>query len=357
MILLWTSVILGSMTLTLIVALVWRERLLQKQLAEYRAIINSLSEGHNILQDGDAERFKRSQYFARIGTWDWDVDTDQLYWSEAIFGMFGFKVGEVTPSYSLFCSCVHPDDRLRVRAGELRCLETGENHDEEYRVVWPDGTIRWLRETGNVVKNELDETIKMMGVVRDITEEKASANYLKHLAHFDPLTGLPNRLVLEERLSEALEPARASATRVALVFVDLNGFKAINDRYGHAAGDRVLVTTATRLKRILRGTDTVARIGGDEFVVILQDLPQGNSLQDEARSICQNIFAELSPPITIGNDQRHIGTSLGVAVFPDHAPSIDRLLHIADLAMYEAKRSGNNQYRLGTESIVRAHSE
>ncbi|RAI65620.1 diguanylate cyclase [Pseudomonas fluorescens] len=357
MILLWTSVILGSMTLTLIVTLVWRERLLQQQLAEYRAIINSLSESRNIHQDGDAERFKRSQYFARIGTWDWDVDTDRLYWSEAIFGMFGFKVGEVTPSYTLFCSCVHPDDRLRVRAGELRCLETGENHDEEYRVVWPDGTIRWLRETGNVVKNERDETVKMMGVVRDITEEKSSANYLKHLAHYDPLTGLPNRLVLEERLSEALEQARSSATRVALVFVDLNGFKAINDRYGHAAGDRVLVTTATRLKRILHGTDTVARIGGDEFVVILQDLPQGKSLQDEARTICQKIFVELSPPVTIGNDQRHIGTSLGVAVFPDHAPSIDRLLHIADLAMYEAKRSGNNQYRLGTESVVRAYSQ
>lgn len=357
MILLWTSVILGSMTLTLIVTLVWRERYLQKRLAEYRAIINSLSEGQNIHKDDDAERFKRSQYFARIGTWDWDVDTDRLYWSDAIFGMFGFKIGEVAPSYALFCSCVHPDDRLRVRAGELRCLETGENHDEEYRVVWPDGTIRWLRETGNVVKNGHDETIKMMGVVRDITEEKASANYLKHLAHYDLLTGLPNRLVLEERLSEALELARTSATRVALVFVDLNGFKAINDRYGHAAGDRVLVTTATRLKRILRSTDTVARIGGDEFVVILQDLPQGKSLQDEARTICQKIFVELSPPVTLGNDQRHIGTSLGVAVFPDHAPSIDRLLHIADLAMYEAKRSGNNQYRLGTESVVRAHSE
>ncbi|MNO61072.1 Cyclic di-GMP phosphodiesterase Gmr [compost metagenome] len=163
--------------------------------------------------------------------------------------------------------------------------------------------------------------------------------------------------MLEERLSEALEQARASATRVALVFVDLNGFKAINDRYGHAAGDRVLVTTATRLKRILRGTDTVARIGGDEFVVILQDLPQGENLQDEVRTLCQKILVELSPPVTIGNDQRHIGTSLGVAVFPDHASSIDRLLHIADLAMYEAKRSGNNQYRLGTESIVRAHSE
>jgi len=351
MTLLWTSAAIGSVMLALIAMLIWRERTLRRQLAEYRDIINSLAEGQNIRQDGDVERFKRSQYFARIGTWDWDVDTDKLYWSEAIYGMFGFKIGEVTPSYALFCSCVHPDDRARVRAGELRCLATGENHDEEYRVVWPDGTIRWLRETGNVVKNDHDETIKMMGVVRDITEEKASASYLRYLAHFDPLTGLPNRLVLEERLSEALEQARVSATRVALVFIDLNGFKAINDHYGHAAGDRVLITTATRLKKILRATDTVARIGGDEFVVILQDLPPGGSLQDEARSICQKIFVELSPPMTIGNDQRHIGTSLGVAVFPDHAPSMDRLIHIADLAMYEAKRSGNNQYRLGEQVV------
>ncbi|MFW0754734.1 diguanylate cyclase domain-containing protein [Pseudomonas sp. H11T01] len=305
----------------------------------------------------DVERFKRSQYFARIGTWDWDVDTEQLYWSEAIFGMFGYKVGEVTPSYELFCSCVHPDDRAQVRAGELRCLATGENHDEEYRVIWPDGSIHWLRETGNVVKSTDDSTVKMMGVVRDITEEKASANHLQQLAHFDLLTGLPNRLALEDRLSKALEQARLSETRVVLVFVDLNSFKEINDHFGHAAGDRVLVTTATRLKKILRSSDTVARIGGDEFVVILEGLPQGKSLQDEAHNICEKIFVELSPPITIGNDQRHIGTSLGVAVFPDHAPSMDTLIHIADLAMYEAKRSGNNQYRLGKESSWRAQAE
>jgi diguanylate cyclase (GGDEF)-like protein/PAS domain S-box-containing protein len=306
---------------------------------------------------GDAERFKRSQYFARIGTWDWDVDTEQLYWSEAIYGMFGYKVGEVTPSYELFCSCVHPDDRAQVRAGELHCLATGENHDEEYRVIWPDGSIHWLRETGNVVKNTDDSTVKMMGVVRDITEEKASASHLQQLAHYDLLTGLPNRLALEDRLSKALEQARLSETRVVLVFVDLNSFKEINDHFGHAAGDRVLVTTATRLKKILRSSDTVARIGGDEFVIILEGLPQGKSLQDEAHSICEKIFVELSPPIAIGNDQRHIGTSLGVAVFPDHAPSMDKLIHIADLAMYEAKRSGNNQYRLGKEASWRAQGE
>ena len=352
MTLFWISLAVGAILLAIIALLLWRERGLRRQLAQYRDLLTRAADGQNIQQDGDVERFKRSQYFARIGTWDWEVDTDRLYWSDAIYGMFGFKIGEITPSYALFCSCVHPDDRTKVREGELRCLETGENHDEEYRVVWPDGTIRWLRETGNVVRNDHDAVVKMMGVVRDITEEKASASYLQHLAHFDPLTGLPNRLVLEQRLSEALDHARQSKTRVALVFVDLNGFKTINDRYGHAAGDRVLVTMGTRLKRILRATDTVARIGGDEFVVILQGLAPSLSLQDEARSICQKIFIELSPPISIGNDQRHIGTSLGVAVFPDHATAMDRLLHVADLAMYEAKRSGNNQYRLGGGQVM-----
>lgn len=298
----------------------------------------------------DAERFMRSQYFARIGTWDWDVDTDRLYWSEAIYGMFGFKVGEVTPSYELFCASVHPDDQARVRAGELRCIETGENHDEEYRVIWPDGSTHWLRETGNVIKDAHGQVIKMMGVVRDISEEKASAKQLRKLAQHDPLTGLPNRLGLEERLGKALERARSNATRVALVFVDLNGFKAINDKHGHAAGDRMLVTTATRLKKTLRESDTVARIGGDEFVLILEGLTQGKSLQDEAHGICEKIFAGLAPPISIGSTLQHIDTSLGVAVFPDHAPSMDSLIHVADLAMYEAKRNGNNQYRLGSTS-------
>lgn len=305
----------------------------------------------------DAERFKRSQYFARIGTWDWDIDTNRLYWSEAIYAMFGHPVGAVTPSYELFCASVHPDDREHVRAGELRCIETGKNHDEEYRVLWPDGSVHWLRETGNVVKNEHGVAVKMMGVVRDISEEKAWASQMQQLAHHDPLTGLPNRLVFEDRLSQALERARRSATRVALVFIDLNGFKAINDVHGHIAGDQVLVATARRLKEALRESDSVARIGGDEFVAILEGLALNCSLAEEARGIGEKILSALSMPLSVANSPQRIGASLGIAVFPDHAPSMDRLIHIADLAMYEAKRSGENQYRLGSDSRQHAGVE
>lgn len=113
----WASAVIGALMFALVGIFIYRERSLRQQLAESRALIDSLTDGQNIRLDGDAERFKRSQYFARIGTWDWEVDTDKLYWSDAIYGMFGFKTGEVTPSYALFCSCVHPDDRVRVRAG------------------------------------------------------------------------------------------------------------------------------------------------------------------------------------------------------------------------------------------------
>lgn len=305
----------------------------------------------------DAERFKCSQYFARIGTWDWDIDTNRLYWSEAIYAMFGHAVGTVTPSYELFVASVHPDDREQVREGELRCIETGENHDEEYRVIWPDGSLHWLRETGNVIKDAQGTPVKMMGVVRDITEEKAWASQMHQLAHHDALTGLPNRLVFEDRLRKALERARRNETRVALVFIDLNSFKAINDIHGHVAGDQVLVTTALRLKEALRESDSVARVGGDEFVVILEGLALERTLEEEAQGIAAKILAALTAPLSVGSQQQRIGASLGISVFPDHAPSLDRLIHIADQAMYAAKRSGENQYRLGSDISPRTSAE
>lgn len=301
------------------------------------------------------ERFKRSQYFARIGTWDWDIDTDRLYWSEAIYGMFGYQPGEVTPSYSLFCNSVHPDDRERVRAGELHCIETGENHDEEYRVIWPDGSVHWVRETGNVVKNEQGQPVKMMGVVRDITEEKHSTRELEQRAHQDPLTGLPNRLMLEQRLEASLGLAKAQQTRLALVFIDLNNFKAINDQHGHATGDEVLLEVAKRLRSAVRSSDMVARLGGDEFVVLLEGLSRHTKVSDEAHQICEKLFASLTPAMTLQGRDYRVGSSLGIAMFPDHAATMDKLIHAADLAMYAAKRSGNNQYRLGEDLTTHAH--
>jgi diguanylate cyclase (GGDEF)-like protein/PAS domain S-box-containing protein len=293
----------------------------------------------------EEQRFKQSQYFARIGTWDWRVDTDELYWSDAIYGMFGYKPGEVTPTYSLFCDAVHPDDRERVREGEIRCIETGENHDEEYRVIWPDGTIRWLRETGNVTKNKAGKTVKMMGVVRDITEEREEADQIRDLAFHDPLTRLPNRFLFEDRLKTAIDRAKRHKTQIAVVFIDLDGFKKINDELGHVAGDRILINTGQCLIHAVRASDTVARIGGDEFTVILEDLESDG----EVHGIAKKILGALSTSLEAGDGTYQVGASLGIAIYPDHARTLDTLIHIADQAMYAAKAKGTNLYHIGRE--------
>ncbi|WP_217701901.1 diguanylate cyclase [Thalassospira sp. HF15] len=293
----------------------------------------------------EEQRFKQSQYFARIGTWDWRIDTDELYWSDAIYGMFGYKPGEVTPTYSLFCDAVHPDDKEHVRAGEIRCIETGENHDEEYRVIWPDGTIRWLRETGNVTKNEAGKVVKMMGVVRDITEERAETDQIRDLAFHDPLTRLPNRFLFEDRLRTAIDRAKRHKTQAAVVFIDLDGFKQINDELGHIAGDRILINTGQRLINAIRASDTVARIGGDEFTIILEDLES----DAEVHAIAEKILGALSPPIEEGEGTYRVGASLGIAIYPEHARTLDTLIHIADQAMYVAKAKGTNLYHIGWE--------
>lgn len=297
----------------------------------------------------DVQRFKQSQHFARIGTWDWRVDTDELYWSDAIYAMFGYKPGEVTPSYSLFCDAVHPDDKKRVRQGEIRCIETGEKHDEEYRVVWPDGTIRWLRETGNVIKDENGETLKMMGVVRDITEEREEADQIRELAFNDPLTRLPNRIIFEDRLSKAIERAKRHQTRIAVVFIDLDGFKSINDELGHAAGDRILINTGQRLTNAVRAADTVARIGGDEFMVILEELETGA----EVHAIADKILGAVSAPLETRERTYRVGASLGIAIYPEHARTLDTLIHAADKAMYAAKAKGTNLYCIGGSEVAK----
>lgn len=152
---------------------------------EVRRVITRLGDGHDVLWTiTDASELYRlsqnerrlhiSQSFADIGTWDWSVDTEKLYWSPEVFAMFGFSVGEVEPSYSLFCRMVHPDDREIVRQGEIACINGEQRHDVDYRVIGRDGVTRWLRETGNIIHDTKGRPVRMMGIVRDITAQKES---------------------------------------------------------------------------------------------------------------------------------------------------------------------------------------
>jgi diguanylate cyclase (GGDEF)-like protein/PAS domain S-box-containing protein len=183
--------------------------------------------------------------------------------------------------------------------------------------------------------------------VRDITRRRQTEALVRRQAWYDALTGLPNRILFLDRLEHALLQAKRESRRLAVLFLDLDRFKMVNDSLGHGVGDQLLQAAAGRLQGALRKTDTVARLGGDEFAVLLEDA----AVEDDAQTVARKIVETLSQPFEIGTHEIHIGTSVGLAYYPDHAAESERLLKLADMAMYRAKKNGRNQAAVYSELL------
>jgi len=180
-----------------------------------------------------------------------------------------------------------------------------------------------------------------VGIVRDVTERKQIEQQIRHMAHYDFLTGLPNRALFLDQLERAIVLAKRKGYKIGVLFLDLDGFKNVNDTLGHDAGDLLLQEVSRRLKEIVRDSDTVARMGGDEFTFVLNDIGS----DENAALVAQKIIAALSLPVQLADKQCHIGGSIGIAIYPDHTSDSGILLRMADVAMYVAKQSGKNTYR------------
>ncbi len=202
----------------------------------------------------------------------------------------------------------------------------------------------------NVVRNELDKPSHFVIAFSDISGIHAAEKSLHHLAHHDPLTGLPNRLLLEDRLNQAIELARRKRRSFILLFLDLDSFKVVNDTLGHSVGDELLRIVASRLRDALRGSDTIARLGGDEFVI----LANNNSI-DYANSLAAKILDAVNTPCNLVGERIIVSGSIGIAVYPDHGSDRQRLMQAADIAMYSAKEGGRNRFRFYSEDMA-AHS-
>jgi diguanylate cyclase (GGDEF)-like protein len=213
----------------------------------------------------------------------------------------------------------------------------------EHRIVKPDGEVRVVHRQAEVVRAEGGEPIRMVGTVHDVTECKALEEQLQHQALHDPLTGLPNRTLFSDRLRQALARAKRRGTQIAVLFMDLDNFKVINDSLGHKAGDRILVAVSKRMKALLRPEDTVARLGGDEFVVLFKPRPGYLQASQSAERLAHMICQAIVSPIRIdtvhhGSTAISVSASAGVAVMPAHR--LGQLISAADIAMYRAKTSG-----------------
>ena len=291
-----------------------------------------------------------AQRIARIGMWVVDPVARQITWSAETYRLFGVDPQGGVPRGGEFMHLIHPDDHQSYNEMIRPALREGRNFDSEFRVVLPDGGVRWLHALGRPVVAADGATSMVRGTLRDITEQRETDEHIRHLAHFDALTGLPNRSLFNHLLGRALDQASRRGTPLAVLFIDLDGFKEINDQLGHDAGDAVLAEFASRLSAALRHSDatgklppadSAARLGGDEFVVLIDDFTDDSQMTVVAR----RILATGETPFQLGVEQRSIGVSIGIATYPRDADSLDGLMKCADSAMYAAKQAGKNTCR------------
>ena len=275
---------------------------------------------------------------AHIGTYDFDIVAEKRTWSDELYRILGLPVGSAIDGTS-YVQRVHPDD-LAVVLAHRSALRRGIPFRHEHRVVHDDGAERWVETSMQPVLDAGGTVVRLFGTGVDITKRKRAELQLAYLAQHDDLTGLPNRALLAENLATALAEAARTGRHVAVVYVDLDDFKRINDTYGHFEGDRVIRRCAECLTACMRAGDVVARVGGDEFVVIVAETESSTvATRAVATRAVERMRAALAEPISIGSDTITLSASFGISCFPADGDSADHLIHRADLAMYDAKNA------------------
>jgi len=284
------------------------------------------------------------------GVWDWDISNDSAKFSDRYKEMLGFSNKEIDSSIREWKNRVHPDDAASLdRAISDYLSGKAEKYIHEHRLICKDRTIKWVMSRGMIVKRDKHgKPVRMVGTHTDITARKLLETRLENLAHFDALANVPNRTLFNDRLKLALSYAKREKKMLAVMFIDLDLFKEINDLYGHETGDIVLKKVSRQLVSCVRESDTVARMGGDEFVILL---PIIDEIED-VKLVASKIVEAVAQPIKVAKTHLHITCSIGIAIYPQHGKDEKLLVINADMAMYQAKKSGKNQARFFEEAML-----
>lgn len=294
------------------------------------------------------ERYKMVARATHDVIWDWDLASGNLAWNAAVENMFGYLGDEIGSSIEWWEGQIHPKDKRRVIDSLQDSIDSGaESWSDEYSFRCADGTYATVMDRGYVMHDEAGRPIRMIGSMMDISERKAAEEALAHQAFHDVLTGLPNRALFHDRLEHALTRSRRVGSCCAVLFLDLDRFKVVNDSLGHEVGDQLLVAVAQRLQSCLRPSDTAARLGGDEFIVLLEDLAS----VDVASSVAERILTGLKLPFIVDGRDIFVTASIGIVIGRGPADTASDLLRDADVAMYRAKSRGKSRYEVFDASM------
>lgn len=280
--------------------------------------------------------------------WSFSPDLSRLHYiNQSVERIYGYTIAAFLENPRLWFDAIHPEDRTRIY--ELFTSLNAEHplHNAEYRIVRRDREVRWLHCKGMLVVDEHGQPLRIDGVATDITERKNAEQQVQLLAYYDSVTMLPNRRLLHDRLVQAMHMAVRSEKKVALLYMDLDNFKNVNDSLGHHIGDMLLREIAERLLQCVRDEDTVARIGGDEFLVVLPDIEKGA----QAVAVAEKILAATARPMVLQGNQVHTTISIGISICPEDAREPHELMQHADSALYQAKGQGRDNYQFFTPEL------
>ena len=279
-----------------------------------------------------------AQRISSVGSWELDLITDRLQWSDQIYRIFEIDPEKFGASYEGFLDAIHPDDRERVNKAYTDSVESGSPYDIEHRLLMKDGRVKWVKEYCHTFYNDEGEPIRSIGTVQDVTENVEAKHAileankkLQELASTDPLTKVSNRRFFMQHAAREFARFKRYGGEMAILFIDADNFKEVNDKHGHAAGDRALISFVEMLKAELRNVDVIGRTGGDEFAVLLPETGEHHAMKIATR-ICSRTSSSLGFTV-----------SIGVATPSNETDSIEMVISNADKAMYMAKERGRNR--------------
>jgi len=324
-------------------------------------------------------KLSKAQRIARLGSWEWNIARRWVKLSDECYGICGLvRQNDGLADWFLWTRVLEEEQPRLARAYREALAGSGQI-DLECRIVWPDGQLRIVHIEAEIDRDEAAQPVAVHGVMQDITERKQAEDQIRRLANYDSLTGLPNRRFFRDQFLAALESARSNGTLVALLFIDIDRFKQINDTLGHQVGDQLLREVSRRLYQAVRegdlvsrtGTGTapaddavplwaqavpansVARLGGDEFTILLTDVTD----QPAVERVAQRLLDALRQPVQCGAHEVFVTASIGVAVYPEHGADADTLVRKADIAMYSVKDGGRNGWELFHDGMSAATAD
>ena len=294
-----------------------------------------------------------AQRVAQLGSYEWNVETGEVYWSEEIYRILDIEVGGERPACEPPLPFVHDDDKAELEDTLQQALQEHKCVSLDHRFVLPDGLLRRVRHQAEGLIDPVTSESRVLGTILDVTEHAQALEQLRYLAHYDPLTGLSNRRLFKIHLHNAIEQARDASKMFAVLFLDLDRFKKVNDTLGHDAGDRLLQAIADRIRSRIRrgdsvgqllpanGISAVSRLGGDEFTLLLTDINR----PEDAGTVARRILRAVPRPVSVEGQDVTVTASIGIAVYPTDGDDVDTLLKHADTAVYHAKDRGGNVYQ------------